>query len=99
MSTEWKSQQGEGKFALQFETDDVQKYKLVEKAAQMAIDGKTEADFVEVCRCCKCSHCKVYISNGGVYSYQCVRTIEWVKANHFCSYGRHKCRWQIKERF
>lgn len=48
MATEWKSQQGEGKFALQFETDDIQKYKLVEKAAQMTMDGKTEADVVEL---------------------------------------------------
>ena len=44
MATEWKSQQGKGEFALQFETDDIQKYKLVEKAAQMAMDGNTEAD-------------------------------------------------------
>ena len=46
--TEWKSQQGKGGFALQFETDDIQKYKLVEKASQMAMDGKTRADVVEV---------------------------------------------------
>ena len=48
---------------------------------------KNKADFVEVCHCHECRHCEVYISNGGIYSYQCVRTIEWVKANHFCSYG------------
>lgn len=48
MSTSWKSQQGKGEYALQFETDDEGKYKLVEKAAQMAMDGKTADDFVEV---------------------------------------------------
>lgn len=69
MSTNWKSQQGNGKFALQFETDDRNKYELVEKAAQMAIDGKSAADVVEVKHgewnttdtplgmCCVCSVC------------------------------------------
>ena len=48
MATSWKSQMGDGNYALQFETDDVEKYKLVEKSAQMAVDGKTTADIVEV---------------------------------------------------
>ena len=48
MATFWKSQQSEGEYSLQFETDDKEKYKLVEKAAQMAIDGKTVADIEEV---------------------------------------------------
>lgn len=48
MSTWWNSQQGEGEYSLQFGTDDKAKYKLVEKAAQMAVDGKTKADFAEV---------------------------------------------------
>lgn len=38
MATEWKSQQGGGKYALQFETDDRDLYKLVEKACQIAMD-------------------------------------------------------------
>ena len=46
MATSWNSQQANGKYFLQFETDDKEKYKLVEKAAQMAIDGKTAADVV-----------------------------------------------------
>ena len=48
MATSWKSQQGDGTYRLQFETDDVEKYKLVEKTAQMAVDGKTTADVVEI---------------------------------------------------
>lgn len=48
MATEWKSQQGEGKYYLQFETDNKEKYMIVEKAAQMAIDGKPTADYAEV---------------------------------------------------
>ena len=48
MATEWKSQQADGMFYLQFETDNAEKYMLVEKAAQMAIDGKTRADYAEV---------------------------------------------------
>ena len=40
MSTEWKSQQGDGKYSLQFETDDREKYLLVEKAAQSVMDVK-----------------------------------------------------------
>ena len=48
MSTSWKSQQGKGEYALQFETDHEGKYKLVEKAAQMAMDGKTVDDLAEV---------------------------------------------------
>lgn len=45
MATEWKSQQADGMFYLQFETDNKEKYMIVEKAAQMAIDGKTTADY------------------------------------------------------
>ena len=48
MATSWKSQQGNEQYSLQFETDNIEKYKLVEKAAQMAVDGKTAADVVEV---------------------------------------------------
>lgn len=48
MATEWKSQQGDGKYRLQFETDSKEKYKFVEKAVQMAVDEKTTADIVEV---------------------------------------------------
>lgn len=40
MSTEWKSQQTDGKYSLQFETDNKETYKLMEKSAQMIIDGK-----------------------------------------------------------
>lgn len=47
MATSWKSQQGNGEYSLQFETDDKEKYKLVEKAAQMAVDGKTISDYME----------------------------------------------------
>lgn len=38
MATSWNSQQGEGKFAIQFETTRKDLYKLVEKACQKAID-------------------------------------------------------------
>ena len=36
--TGWNSQQGGGKYAIQFETDDRDLYKLVEKACQIAMD-------------------------------------------------------------
>ena len=39
MATAWKSQQGNNEYALQFETDEKEKYKFVEKASQMAVDG------------------------------------------------------------
>lgn len=61
MSTSWKSQQGKGEYALQFETDDDRKYKLVEKAAQMAMDGKTADDLAEV----KHSEWKLYADGSG----------------------------------
>lgn len=38
MATGWNSQQGGGKYAIQFETDDRDLYKLVEKACQLAMD-------------------------------------------------------------
>lgn len=38
MGTSWKSQIGQGKYCLQFETTDYEKYKAVEKAAQKMID-------------------------------------------------------------
>ena len=36
--TSWKSQIGQGKYCLQFETTDYDKYKAVEKVAQQMID-------------------------------------------------------------
>ena len=47
MSAEWKSQQTDGKYSLQFETDNKENYKLMEKVAQMIIDGKS-ADVTEI---------------------------------------------------
>ena len=79
MSTEWKSQQGDGKYSLQFETGDKEKYMLVEKAAQMAVDGKIP-NAVEVVWC---KDCKYW--NGG----DCFR-IELTKPSDFCSYGEKK---------
>lgn len=36
--TSWKSQIEQGKYCLQFETNDYEKYKVVEKAAQKMVD-------------------------------------------------------------
>jgi len=44
MATEWKSQVGGGKYAIQFETTSYEYYKIVEKACQSAVDrAGTEA--------------------------------------------------------
>ena len=85
MATNWKSQQGEGKFALQFETDSKEKYRLVEKAAQMAMDGKTEADFVEVVRCKDCKHKEKTTNEYCKFWYKFCAS-----DNNFCSYGERK---------
>lgn len=80
MATSWKSQQGKGEYALQFETDDEGKYKLVEKAAQMAMDGKTVDDLAEVKhgywigqypKVPKCSVCSAIDSMKGNYCRYC----------------------------
>ena len=36
--TSWKSQIEQGKYCLQFETNDYEKYKVVKKAAQKMVD-------------------------------------------------------------
>lgn len=41
--TEWKSQIGGGKYAIQFETDNYASYKAVEKACQKEMDKKNKA--------------------------------------------------------
>ena len=88
MATSWKSQQGNGEYRLQFETDNEEKYKLVEKAAQMAMDGKTKADFVEVpCRCKKCRYGKLM---GDHKTYVCIRQAAYKKADDYCSSGKRK---------
>lgn len=43
MATEWKAQIGGGKYAIQFETNNREYYKLVEKACQKAVDMNDEA--------------------------------------------------------
>lgn len=40
--TSWKAQIGGGKYCLQFETYDYEKYKAVEKAAQNMIDKENK---------------------------------------------------------
>ena len=87
MSTWWNSQQGEGEYSLQFGTDDKEKYKLVEKAAQMAIDGKTVDDFVKV----KHAEWKWGEGLGGQYGIWCTNcgagwvdseNAEWIAREH-----------------
>ena len=88
MATSWKSQQGDGKYSLQFETDCKEKYKNVEKAAQMAVDGKPAADVVPVVRCKDCEHgqfmpsCSMYLCRctGGKLRY----------ADDYCNYGERR---------
>ena len=93
MATEWKAQQGDGKYRLQFETDDKEKYKLVEKAAQMAVDGKTYADFVEVVRC---KDCENYVPLGDAYEFKGRKAMHcWLEGkptseNYYCADGRRK---------
>ena len=53
------------------------------------IEYAPTADVVEVVRCANCIHCELYLSQKSK-SWQCVRTIEWVKPDHFCSYGERK---------
>lgn len=94
MATSWKSQQGNGEYRLQFETDNEEKYKLVEKAAQMAMDGKAKADFAEVVRCKDCIHARQVKHRGEVveWSYRC----SYLKPNtnmwdvDYCRYGERK---------
>lgn len=73
MTISWKAQQGEGKYSLQFETNHKEEYKLVEKAAQMAVDGKTIADITEV------RHGEWFVldecANEGVYCSVCHKKV------------------------
>lgn len=43
MGTEWKSQIGDGKYCIQFEANNYDYYKMVEKACQKAVDLKEKA--------------------------------------------------------
>lgn len=93
MATSWKSQQGDGTYRLQFETDDVEKYKLVEKSAQMAVDGKTTADVVEVCRCGNCKYCTTHTcAITGIKTLFCEYGNKpvVVEPTHYCGYGERR---------
>ena len=87
MSTEWKSQQADGKYSLQFETDSKENCKLMENVAQMIIDGKS-ADFAEVVRCRDCKHFKK--ENGGYCSFGSGLAV--ANEDGFCSYGKIEAR-------
>ena len=94
MATSWKSQQGNGKYALQFETDDKEKYKFVEKASQMAVDGKHTADVVEVVRCPQCRFgMKVWRERPPHEAYKCrllCRHAPLFQPTHFCHCAEKK---------
>ena len=97
MATDWKSQQSEEDYHLQFQTDDKEKYKLVEKAAQMAVDGKPTADVVEVVRCrdCRCWE-EIGFDPITEYTFGYCRHYQWqdeensreTNGQDYCSYGR-----------
>ena len=46
MSTSWKSQAAEGDYRIQFETNDYEKFKIVERACCAAIDLEKLKRFV-----------------------------------------------------
>lgn len=60
------------------------------KSVLRVISEQPTPDVVEVVRCKDCKHCNVYISSGGIHTWQCVRSITWVKADHFCSWGERR---------
>ena len=65
MSTSWQSQQGNGQYSLQFETTDKEKYKVIEKTAQMLIDGKTLDAATGNCETCIHKEaCRAWINHG-----------------------------------
>ena len=72
MATSWKSQQSNGEYNLQFETTDKERYKLVEKAVQMAVDGKTISDIAEV--------------KYGVWGKPILSTEGWMRECSICLY-------------
>lgn len=77
MNKEWKSQQSDGKYSLQFETDDIEKYRFVEKAAQMAVDGKTTVGIVH------CKDCRSYSKA----THECNRFYRYCENYDYCSSG------------
>lgn len=90
MSTNWKAQQSAGDYRLQFQTDDKEKYKLVEKAAQMAVDGKHTADIVEVVRCMNCNFRGTEDCPRGYYLELAGDYVDPTEDDDFCSYGERK---------
>lgn len=88
MATSWKAQQSNGEYALQFETDDKQKYNLVEKVAMMAVDGKTAADVVPVVRCKDCEH-GLYMDSCSMYLCRCTGG-KLRYADNYCNYGERR---------
>ena len=94
MATSWKSQQSNGEYALQFETDSKEKYRLVEKAAMMAVCGKTAADYAPVVRCKDCCFSAKHPTTD---VWKICTNEQWnteyyplVRDNDFCSYGERR---------
>ena len=89
MATGWKSQQSAGDYRLQFQTDDKEKYKLVEKAVQMAVDGEPTADVAEVVRC---RDCRWGVKTSPPVTSYCIKGLRniLVKPDDFCSDGERK---------
>lgn len=76
---------------MQFQTDDKEKYKFVEKAAQMAVDGKHTADVAEVVRCKDCKyHFRQQEPCHGETQRYCARLYLQVYEDFYCSYGERR---------
>ena len=69
MSTSWSGQicNGEGKYYIQFETDNKELYRLVEKTCQNAMDIAYPRDIPEYCH-----NCSNHPSNGGSGICNCI---------------------------
>ena len=94
MATGFSTRSGPDGYCLNFDTDNLDYYLLMQKIARHCIDGKPAADVVPVVRCRECIYYKIcdewesgkrMLCEIHHHSY-----LDHDGDNHFCSWGQRK---------
>lgn len=86
MATGFSTKSGPDGYRLNFDTDNLDYYLLMQKIARHCVDGKPDAAVAEVVRCKDCvwrgrEECAMF------YCCNCGEQHTWETDNDFCSYG------------
>lgn len=89
MATGFSTRSGPDGYRLNFDTDNLEYYLLMQKIARHCVDGKPAADVVEVVRCKECRYYQDAKVNKKGFLICPASSMEIAEMD-YCSYGQRK---------